>query len=200
MTTSDAANDKNKWQQFSFTVKSVIISFLKKRVGYLKNVHRHLYWFDNSLQLRHNGCDGVSNHQPHHCLLNRLFRRRWKKTSKLRVTGLCARNYSPHKRPVTWKMFPLDDVIMLLIQIRAWTKVFCTLMKILIKLVPGDPVDIKIAFVQILACVDWQKNIYMNFPIHWRQCASPYLEVFRVKTSGIWVYVFRFFHLVCERQ
>ena len=32
--------------------------------------------------------DGVSNHQPHDCLLNGLFRRRSKKTSKLRVTGL----------------------------------------------------------------------------------------------------------------
>ena len=41
---------------------------------------------------RHNGDDGVSNHQPHHCLLNRVFRRRSKKTSKLRVTGLCAGN------------------------------------------------------------------------------------------------------------
>ena len=30
--------------------------------------------------------------QPHDCLLNRLFRRRLKKTSKLRVTGLCAGN------------------------------------------------------------------------------------------------------------
>ena len=40
-----------------------------------------------SLQWRHNGRDGVSNHQPHDCLLNRLFRRRSKKTSKLRVTG-----------------------------------------------------------------------------------------------------------------
>ena len=39
------------------------------------------------LQWRHNGCDSVSNHQPHDCLLNRLFRRRSKKTSKLRVTG-----------------------------------------------------------------------------------------------------------------
>ena len=29
------------------------------------------------------------NHQPHDCLFNRLFRRRSKKTSKLRVTGLC---------------------------------------------------------------------------------------------------------------
>ena len=47
-----------------------------------------------SLQWRHNGCDSVSNHQPHDCLLNRLFRRRSKKTSKLRVTGLCAGNSS----------------------------------------------------------------------------------------------------------
>ena len=45
-----------------------------------------------TLQWRHNGCDDVSNHQPHGFLLNRLFGRRSKKTSKLRVTGLCARN------------------------------------------------------------------------------------------------------------
>ena len=45
-----------------------------------------------TLQWRHNGRDGVSNHQPHDCLLNRMFRRRSKKTSKLRVTGLCAGN------------------------------------------------------------------------------------------------------------
>ena len=43
-----------------------------------------------SLRWRHHGRDSVSNHQP--CLLNRLFRRRWKKTPKLRVTGLCAGN------------------------------------------------------------------------------------------------------------
>ena len=41
---------------------------------------------------RHNGHNGVSNHQPHHFSLNRLFRRRSKKTSKLRVTGLCEGN------------------------------------------------------------------------------------------------------------
>ena len=44
------------------------------------------------LQWRHNEHDGVSNHQPHDCLLNSLFRRRLKKTSKLRVTGLCEGN------------------------------------------------------------------------------------------------------------
>ena len=45
-----------------------------------------------TLRWRHNGCDSVSNHQLHHCLLNRLFRRRSKKTSRLRVTGLCVGN------------------------------------------------------------------------------------------------------------
>ena len=46
----------------------------------------------HSLQWRYNRRDRVSNHQPHDCLLNRLFRRRSKKTPKLRVTGLCAGN------------------------------------------------------------------------------------------------------------
>ena len=44
------------------------------------------------LRWRHNGHDAVSNHQPHECLLNRLFGRRSKWTSKLRVTGLCVGN------------------------------------------------------------------------------------------------------------
>ena len=44
-----------------------------------------------SLQWRHeHNC--VSDHQPHDCLLKRLFGRRSKKTSKLRVTGLCTGN------------------------------------------------------------------------------------------------------------
>ena len=61
-----------------------------------------------SLHWRHNDHHGVSNHQPHGCLLNRLFRCRSGKTSKLRVTGLCVGNSpglvnSPHKGPVTRK-------------------------------------------------------------------------------------------------
>ena len=43
----------------------------------------------SSLQWRHNGLDGISNHQPHDCLLNSLFVRISKKTSKLHITGLC---------------------------------------------------------------------------------------------------------------
>ena len=65
-----------------------------------------------TLQWRHNERDGVSNHQSHDCLLNLLFRRRSRKASKLRVTGLCERN-----SPVTGE-FPAqrasnaDDIIM----------------------------------------------------------------------------------------
>ena len=43
-----------------------------------------------TLRWRHHGRDSVSNHQPYDCFLNRFFRRRCKKTSKLRITGLCA--------------------------------------------------------------------------------------------------------------
>ena len=45
-----------------------------------------------ALRWRHKGNDGVSNRQAHDCLLNRLFRRISKKTSTLRVTGLCEGN------------------------------------------------------------------------------------------------------------
>ena len=46
----------------------------------------------STLLWRHYECFGVSNHQPHDCLPNRLIRRILKKTPKLRVTGLCEGN------------------------------------------------------------------------------------------------------------
>ena len=69
-----------------------------------------------TLLWRHNERDGVSNHQPHGCLLSCLFRCRSRKTAKLRVTGLSEGIHrwpvnSPHKGPVTRTMFPFDDVI-----------------------------------------------------------------------------------------
>ena len=73
----------------TFTLKCkhgfVLLSF----VVVLSVFRESIYW---SLQWRRNGHDGVSNHQAYDCLLNRLFRRRSKKTSKPRVTGLCAGN------------------------------------------------------------------------------------------------------------
>ena len=65
------------------------------------------------LEWRHNGRDGVSNHQHLDCLLNRLFRHRSKKTSLAFVRGIHRSPViSPHKGPGTRKMFPFDDVIM----------------------------------------------------------------------------------------
>ena len=56
-----------------------------------------LYSFNNciwisTLHWRHNDHGGVSNHQPRAFLLNCLFGRRSKKTSNLRVAGLCVGN------------------------------------------------------------------------------------------------------------
>ena len=45
-----------------------------------------------TLQWRHNERNGVSNHLYHDCLLNHLFGRRAKKTSKFHVTGFCGWN------------------------------------------------------------------------------------------------------------
>ena len=51
------------------------------------NIDETHYNGANTLHWRQNGHDSDSNHQPHG-----LFRRRSRKTSKLRVTGLCVGN------------------------------------------------------------------------------------------------------------
>ena len=71
-------------QQFSFAFNHLYLNSCEMSIF----VYRQSY----SLRWRHNGRDGVSNHQPPDCLLNRLFRRRSKKTSKPRLTGLCVGN------------------------------------------------------------------------------------------------------------
>ena len=109
VTTSCAASDEN-------LVEIILLPrWIKKTKRFYKLYGNSVEWFP--LHWRHNDHDGVPNHQSHGCLLNRLFRLRSKKTSKLRVTGLCVGNSpgpvnSPHKGPVTRKMFPFDDVIM----------------------------------------------------------------------------------------
>ena len=70
-------------------------------------------WYESnrSLQWRHDESSGVSSHQPHDCLLSRLFRRRSKKIKAPRHWPLLRGIHrwpvnSPHKWPVTRKMFP----------------------------------------------------------------------------------------------
>ena len=64
-----------------------------------------------SLHWRHNGRGGFSNHQPHGCLLNRLFRIRSKKHQSFASLAFVQGIHrwpvnSPHKWRVTRKMFP----------------------------------------------------------------------------------------------
>ena len=71
----------------------------------------------SSLLWRHNGRDGILNHQLHDCLFNRLFRRRSKKHQSTASLAFVRGSHrgpvnSPHKWPVTRKMFPFDNVIM----------------------------------------------------------------------------------------
>ena len=75
---------------------TIVLSHLTRNI--LISTQETLIFWENglfngsALQWRHNERDGVSTHQPHDCLLNRLFRCRSYKTSKLRVTGLCEGN------------------------------------------------------------------------------------------------------------
>ena len=107
--------DALSWHKFWSTVPQV--TCWRKATS-----HFHNKWWGVSIQIICNhysdGRDSVSNHQPHDCLLDLSFRRRSKKTSMLRFTGLCVGNSPgtvnfPHEWPVTRKMFPFDDVIMI---------------------------------------------------------------------------------------
>ena len=78
------------WLRFMGSMTAISRYWIRKN---MKPNAVYCYWNivdDVALPWRHNGRDGVSNHQPHDCVLNRSVRRRSKKTSKLRVTGLCA--------------------------------------------------------------------------------------------------------------
>ena len=75
------------------------------------HIDRHAMELHITLQWRHNERDCVSNNRRLRCLLSRLFRRRSKKTSKLRVTGLCEGN-SPvtGEFPAQWPVTRSFDV------------------------------------------------------------------------------------------
>ena len=102
-------------------VRNITVSFRRKLVASSRG--KTVVWigisgkFVEAFQWRHNERDGVSNHQPHDCLLNRLFRR-WSKKHQSSASLALVRGIhqspvnSPHKWPVTRKMFPFDDVIM----------------------------------------------------------------------------------------
>ena len=70
---------------------SIVYHTLQKSLPVFRMDHKvYLYHSKliTTLQRRHNGCDGISNHQPRDCLL----KRRSKKTSERRVTSICGGN------------------------------------------------------------------------------------------------------------
>ena len=83
--------------------------------GYGDPISRSTVWL-YTLQWCHNEPDGVSNHRRLDCLLNHLSgadQRKYQGSASLAfVMGIHRWPVdSPHKGPVTWKMFPFDDVI-----------------------------------------------------------------------------------------
>ena len=93
-----------KRNQTGNAVKTRYVAAINKHINWVRSVgysasffqtkktsnHKPQFVDDIPLQWRHNGRGCVLNHQPQDCLLNRLLRRRSKKTSKLCVSGLCA--------------------------------------------------------------------------------------------------------------
>ena len=70
-------------------------------------------------EVQSNERDGVLNRRRLDCFTQPFVQAQIKKTSRLRVTGLCEGIHrwpvnSPHKEPVTWKMLSFDDVIVFL--------------------------------------------------------------------------------------
>ena len=91
---------------FNLQVLSILMMFCKKKEAIIMRYN------DAIMSAMASQITSVS------IVCNCLFRHRPKKTSKLCVTGPCEGIHrspvdTPQKRPVTRKMFPFDDVIML---------------------------------------------------------------------------------------
>ena len=114
---------RSKAVTFYWTLWEKMIIYYQNKNIHLGKLHLKLMpailwpFFQSLLQWRHNERDGVSNHQAHDCLLNRLFKAQIKETSNS-VSLVLVRGIhwwpvnSLHKGSITRKMFLFDDVIM----------------------------------------------------------------------------------------
>ena len=91
-----ANNKENKsYESLTQPFVSGIQTFPSQRASIAESVPKtwcHHGTYQSKLSHYNDVIMGVSDHQPHDCLLNSLFRRRSKKTSKLHVTGLFVGN------------------------------------------------------------------------------------------------------------
>ena len=108
-------------------INSSIPPSIQPPIHLSKSLSNHLTHIWSSLW-RHNGRDGVSNHQLHDCLLNGLFRHRSKETSKLRVIGLCegdspvAGEFPAQRASIWWRH---HDETILYIPLNMHTNLLC---------------------------------------------------------------------------
>ena len=104
------------WNLFNYNTYCVVTRY---KSWFIQAWSKAMNWTPfktgSSLQWRHNRRDGVSNHQPHDCLPNRLFTHRRKHQSSASLAFVRGIHRwpvnSPHKGTVTRKIFPFDDVI-----------------------------------------------------------------------------------------
>ena len=88
--------------------------YLRRRPDKSDRLNEPLLQTSWTSQWHHNERDGVSNHQPHDCLLNRSDQRKHQSSAPLAFVRGIHRGplKTPHKRPVTRNMTPFDDVFM----------------------------------------------------------------------------------------
>ena len=129
-----------------------------------------------TVQWRHNECDGVPNHQPRHCLLNRLFRWNQRKHQSFASLAFVREIHrwpvnSPHKWPVTRKMFPFDDVIM-----KVWNMIFAKLTR------RGDVGQNSESSWRIHRCQHSHKCLRPSWSSPFESCEEPYIYHDRMDT------------------
>ena len=177
-------------QYTTFEIYIYIYGFLRLC---FRGCNANFWWFMwcicSSLRWRHNELDGVSDHQPHDCLLNLLFRRRSKKTSKLRVTGLCAGNspwtgeFSAQKASnaenvsISWRHHVFLRVVLL--HSRMFVSVSVKIPD-MVKIVPNHSTDNKPHTGDNLVCVT--------------------CELMLIEITYIYIYISRMFVYVCDYQ
>ena len=111
------------WVRMDSHVPTNLIKFsadLNRQIKMAQQENATLYWWwgdRESSHWRHNGRDGVSNHRPHHCLLNRLSGADQIKHQSSASLAF-VRQFTGDKWSATLKMFPFDDVIMVTMNFR----------------------------------------------------------------------------------
>ena len=174
---------------------------VQRLLRFVETLLSHNY-IERALQWRNNGRDSISNHQPYDCLLNRLFKGRSKKTSKLRVTGICVGNSPGTKWPVTRKMFPFDDVIMARV---SWSRAeyWSVGHNFIVMHFPRYKIQITILLLAWLALSRWDVYMLLSSPIfrHWQMSREKksryknnrYVHLIKIRRTWNFYYTYKYY-------